>query len=411
MKTQNGLPGSSVLDFSQMAPISRFLPPETDDKTAPRGHQVNGSSPGVTHMAAVLPLVHQPRSHEALPRNDFARQAQREMRRAERSRSPLSIVVYRLGEAADGAGGEDAGKLLELLHQASRETDIIGHMGNDLIAVLCPDTDEQGVNAYIRKVEELAGGRWFATDAATYPDQLFEGLANGGKLPTTLQDIMTGELGQRRPQGYRMKRWLDLIGASVALVLLSPLMLLVALLVATTSSGPVIFKQMRLGKGGVPFAFYKFRSMVVNMDDSIHRQFVANLINGDIDEKSQEGNNGPVYKIRSDPRVTWIGRIIRKTSIDELPQLFNVLRGDMSLVGPRPPIPYEAEIYQAWHLRRILTAKPGITGLWQVQARSSVTFNEMVRLDLRYIRECSLALDMKILLKTVKVVIRCDGAA
>ncbi|WP_157271632.1 sugar transferase [Azohydromonas aeria] len=365
-------------------------------------------------MAAVMPLVPQLHAHEALPRNDFARQLQREKRRAERSKSPLSIVVYRISEVPDDAGarpgGEDAGRLLELLHQASRETDVIGHLGDDLIAVLCPDTDEQGVNAYIRKVEELAGGRWFATDAATYPDQIFERLANGGRLPATLHELMAGEFGQRRVQGYRMKRWLDVIGASVLIVLLSPLMLLVALLVATTSRGPVIFKQMRLGKGGVPFAFYKFRSMVTNMDDSIHRQFVADLIKGEIDDKSQQGGAGPVYKIRRDPRVTWVGRIIRKTSIDELPQLFNVLKGDMSLVGPRPPIPYEAEIYQAWHLRRILSATPGITGLWQVQARSTVTFNEMVRLDLRYIRECSLMMDLKILFKTVAVVLRCDGA-
>jgi lipopolysaccharide/colanic/teichoic acid biosynthesis glycosyltransferase len=187
-------------------------------------------------------------------------------------------------------------------------------------------------------------------------------------------------------------------------------MLVVAAAIAVTSHGPVIFKQTRLGRGGVPFTFYKFRSMVMNVDDGIHREFVASLIKGGPAEgAAAEGKPAP-YKLQSDPRVTRIGRFIRKTSIDELPQFFNVLKGEMSLVGPRPPIPYEAVHYQSWHLRRILTIKPGITGLWQVEGRSKVTFNEMVRIDLRYIRECSLALDLKILLKNVFVVVYCDGA-
>jgi lipopolysaccharide/colanic/teichoic acid biosynthesis glycosyltransferase len=145
-------------------------------------------------------------------------------------------------------------------------------------------------------------------------------------------------------------------------------------------------------------------------DDSIHRQYVQNLIKGDNAKVNQQTGTDPLYKIKSDPRVTSVGRLIRKTSIDELPQLFNVLKGDMSLVGPRPPLPYEAENYRSWHLRRVLDIKPGITGLWQVEGRSKVSFDEMVRLDLRYIRSCSLALDLRILLKTVLVVLTCDGA-
>ncbi len=119
----------------------------------------------------------------------------------------------------------------------------------------------------------------------------------------------------------------------------------------------------------------------------------------------------PEYKLRSDPRVTSIGRFIRKTSIDELPQFFNVLKGDMSLVGPRPPIAYETAQYQPWHLRRVMTAKPGITGLWQVEGRGRVSFSEMVRMDVRYVRDCSFVLDLKLLFKTILVVLRCDGAA
>ena len=411
MKTQNGLPSPSVLDFSKMASISRLLPPnDKGENTVGLAQRDGDIHEGAGHVRAVQSSVSRLRGSDTLPRNDFAMQLQREKRRAERSKRPLSIVVYRVKDVDQTkSNGADAGEFLELLHCASRETDIIGHIGNGLIAVLCPDTGEQGINAYIRKVEDLAPERGYETEAATYPDQLFESLSQGGKLGSTLHQVISSDVQYRR-YGYRLKRSLDVLGAGLLILLLSPLMLLVALLVATTSRGPIIFKQMRLGTGGRPFAFYKFRSMVVNMDDSIHRQFVADLIKGEIDDKSQGKGAGPVYKIRSDPRVTWIGRIIRKTSIDELPQLFNVLKGDMSLVGPRPPIPYEAEIYEAWHLRRILSAKPGITGLWQVQARSTVTFNEMVRLDLRYIRECSLLLDLKILLKTVGVVLRCDGA-
>lgn len=411
MKTQNGLPSPSMLDFSQVAAINRLLPPEYEEMGSRGSLQTEEKPRELTaQTVGVQRLLHQASANQTLPRNDFAFQLQREKRRAERSKRPLSIVVYRInGTEPDASESTDAGRFLELLHRASRETDIIGHPDEDHIAVLCPDTDEQGVNAYIRKVEDLAPDQKFETESATYPDQLFEYLSQGNRQVPALQDLMSDDVQNRR-QGYRFKRALDIMGASVLILLLSPLMILVAILVAVTSSGPIIFKQMRLGTGGKPFAFYKFRSMVVNMDDSIHRQFVANLIKGQIDADSQEPSEGPVYKIRSDPRVTWIGRIIRKTSIDELPQLFNVLKGDMSLVGPRPPIPYEAEIYQAWHLRRLLSVKPGITGLWQVQARSTVTFNEMVRLDLRYIRECSLLLDLKILLKTVAVVLRCDGA-
>jgi lipopolysaccharide/colanic/teichoic acid biosynthesis glycosyltransferase len=146
------------------------------------------------------------------------------------------------------------------------------------------------------------------------------------------------------------------------------------------------------------------------MDDQIHREYIQNFINGDHEKVNQGDAEKPLYKIKSDPRTTRVGRFIRKTSIDELPQFFNVLKGDMSLVGPRPPLPYEAEKYQSWHLRRILEMKPGITGLWQVEGRSKTGWDDTVRLDIRYIRHWSLMLDFKILFKTVKVVLRDRGA-
>jgi lipopolysaccharide/colanic/teichoic acid biosynthesis glycosyltransferase len=171
-----------------------------------------------------------------------------------------------------------------------------------------------------------------------------------------------------------------------------------------------VFRQARIGRGGVPFEFLKFRSMHAGADDRVHREYVTKLIAGQHREINEGNDREPVYKLRSDPRITAVGRFLRRTSIDELPQLFNVLRGDMSLVGPRPPIPYEMEEYQLWHRRRLQEVRPGITGLWQVHGRSKTTFDEMVRLDLFYIRNWSLWLDIKLLLKTVVVVLRRDGA-
>jgi len=222
--------------------------------------------------------------------------------------------------------------------------------------------------------------------------------------------VVAEEWHRSRRFGYPGKRLLDIVGSMALTVLLSPVFVLTALAVKLTSRGPVIFSQTRLGAGGRPFVFYKFRSMRCGSDDRIHKDYVANLISGRFDAVNEGDADKPVYKMKSDPRITWIGRIIRKTSIDELPQLFNVLKGDMSLVGPRPPLPYEVEKYQSWHLMRVLTTKPGLTGLWQVEGRSRTTFDEMVRLDLRYARQCSLGLDLKILLKTVRVVLLCDGA-
>jgi lipopolysaccharide/colanic/teichoic acid biosynthesis glycosyltransferase len=180
---------------------------------------------------------------------------------------------------------------------------------------------------------------------------------------------------------------------------LSPLYLLVALLVKLSSKGPVFFKQERLGQFGKPFTFLKFRSMYANNDRKIHQEFIKRVIKGEHDGKA-EGGSESVYKMTNDPRITRIGRFLRRTSLDELPQFINVLRGEMSLVGPRPPIAYECEVYDIWHRRRVLEVRPGITGLWQVKGRSRVRFDDMVRLDLQYARTWSLWLDIWILWRT-----------
>ncbi len=206
-------------------------------------------------------------------------------------------------------------------------------------------------------------------------------------------------------QGARLvKRAFDITAAALALVLLSPLWVLMALLIKLDSKGPVLYRQERVGMDGRIFLFLKFRTMRADSDDAAHREFQRKYIAGR-PETNLGDPSRPVYKLHDDPRVTRTGRWLRRTSLDELPQLLNVLRGDMSVVGPRPPIPYEVEAYALWHRKR-LDMKPGMTGLWQVSGRNRLSFDEMVRLDLFYIENWSLWLDLKIMLRTLPVLLR-----
>jgi lipopolysaccharide/colanic/teichoic acid biosynthesis glycosyltransferase len=207
-----------------------------------------------------------------------------------------------------------------------------------------------------------------------------------------------------------LKRAIDIAGSLLALTLLSPVLLAVAAAIKLSSSGPILFRQQRVGQHGKKFTFLKFRSMYFTEDHTIHREYVKRLISGVNGSAHEQGSRADVYKLTNDPRVTPIGRILRRTSIDEVPQFMNVLTGQMSLVGPRPPIPYEFESYDLWHVQRLLAVKPGITGLWQVEGRSRVTFDEMVRLDLKYASSWSVWLDLKILLRTPGAVLSGAGA-
>lgn len=207
-----------------------------------------------------------------------------------------------------------------------------------------------------------------------------------------------------------VKRLLDVLGSMAALIVCMPLMLLLALSIKLTSKGPVLFRQVRLGQCGRRFTFLKFRSMYVDSDHRLHEDYVDRFIKGLPDADQSAGTSERLYKLTDDPRITPIGRFLRKTSLDELPQFLNVILGDMSLVGPRPPVIYEVERYDLWHKQRLLVVKPGITGLWQVQGRSRVKFDEMVRLDIRYARSWSVWLDIKILLQTPRAVILGSGA-
>lgn len=202
-----------------------------------------------------------------------------------------------------------------------------------------------------------------------------------------------------RSLGAAIKRSVDLVVAALALITLTPLFCVVALLIKLTDGGPVLFWQLRVGKWGIPFRFPKFRSMVVN----------AEAVREQLASVNQHGNGGITFKIKRDPRITWIGRIIRKTSIDELPQLWCVLKGEMSLVGPRPALVSEVARYTLDDRRR-LNAIPGLTCTWQVSGRSDIPFAEQCRLDVQYIEQQSLATDLKLLLKTIPAVITGRGA-
>jgi lipopolysaccharide/colanic/teichoic acid biosynthesis glycosyltransferase len=233
----------------------------------------------------------------------------------------------------------------------------------------------------------------------------------------TLDPFLYPELyaGQDRITLFQvLKRGVDIFGSLALLVLLSPLFLAIAVLVRCSSRGPVLFRQVRFGQMLKPFMMSKFRTMIADADHAIHHHYVSWFISSSSKEQ-EENKDKPkpkpkTFKLTNDPRVTPIGRFLRKTSLDELPQLWNVLRGDMSLVGPRPPLWYELQQYKSWHRHRVLDSKPGITGLWQVTGRSRTTFDEMVRLDIRYARGRSLWADFKILLATPAAVIKGKGA-
>lgn len=210
----------------------------------------------------------------------------------------------------------------------------------------------------------------------------------------------------RRASRLRLKRCTDLLIAVPALILLSPMLALIALIIRLDSPGPVFFRQTRIGMGGRRFVIWKFRTMAADAADDLHRQLVLPLVRGYTSD-AVDGQNEPagkIYKLAADPRITRAGRWLRRTSLDELPQLFNVLRGEMSLVGPRPSVIYEYNAYDAWQLER-LTMPQGMTGLWQVSGRNRLSFRRMHELDIEYVQRWSLRLDLRILAMTLRAVI------
>jgi len=356
-----------------------------------------------------LQHVKEPLRSRLLPKRYFLAHLRRDKLRADRLRSRLSVIVIRL-DKENTTYDKRFGRFLAKLHDSLRETDSLGYLGDGIIGLILPDTDGEKTTIVLDRI--VAHGEDYIVSATqhTYPDELFESLNEEFEDRPKESPLVFHELDKAYCVNPVLKRGLDILCAGTGLVLLFPVFVTTAIAIKLTSPGSVIFRQARLGRHAIPFMMYKFRSMYSGVDDRTHREYVEKLIKGRLGEKDQVDSGKRVYKMASDSRITPVGKFIRKWSIDELPQLFNVLKGDMSLVGPRPPLLYEAEKYESWHLRRLFEAKPGMTGLWQVEGRSETTFDEMVRLDLRYSRDCSIFLDLAILKKTIAVVLRRRGA-
>jgi lipopolysaccharide/colanic/teichoic acid biosynthesis glycosyltransferase len=330
----------------------------------------------------------------------------REWRRAERSdRAVGLLLVTREARDREPAAWDT---LVAALAAASRDTDVLGWFKrHETLGIILAGDGRQPFeirHARVFRTLEAEEFRDFSIQLQVHPAPA----APGHAIPAV--DLSRGPSPyEMRTRRYDVvKRLLDVVMSAALLILLSPVLLVVAVLVRLTSPGPILFKQQRIGQMMRPFVMLKFRTMIPNAPAAIHQEFVSAFIAGQ--QSGEAAEAGPVFKIVRDPRITPIGHFLRRTSLDELPQLWNVFRGDMSLVGPRPPLPYEVAQYKPWHMRRIAGAKPGVTGLWQVKGRSRTTFDEMVRLDLRYVRNRSLLTDLWILLATPRAVVSGKGA-
>ena len=331
-----------------------------------------------------------------------------ERRRAERSRKRFALMLLDSRAVhTNGNGAAFSTRLANAISEATRETDITGwYEDGAILAVIFTEINVEVKSPITEVLHSKVVG--------ALQDNLSHDLAS--KLivtfhlfpeswdkdrPDRVADIkLYPEISRSDSKKHgpmAVKRLIDIVGASLLLLVSSPLLAVIAVAIKLTSRGPIVFEQERLGQFGKKFRCLKFRTMYPDNDPKIHREFVQQFIAGKDEKSEQSVADAPIYKITNDPRVTPVGRFLRKTSLDEFPQFWNVLSGEMSLVGPRPPVPYEFEVYDYWHRRRVLEVRPGVTGLWQVSGRSRTCFDDMVRLDLRYTKSWSLWLDVKIL--------------
>jgi lipopolysaccharide/colanic/teichoic acid biosynthesis glycosyltransferase len=357
----------------------------------------------------------------ALDETTFRRMIAIERKRTERSKAPFVLMLL---EAVSDDGQRSSSATLHRIAAAllasSRDTDLIGWYKDDeivgtMFTGLIVNDKRAVLDTFLAKVSTTLQNELNADEFNQvrisfhlFPDDWDHEKPGRPTNPALYPDLDSHDQGRRSV--LIVKRVFDIAGSSAMVILFAPLFLAIALAIKLTSKGPVFYRQQRVGRYGQTFTFLKFRSMFVNNDHSVHKEFVTRLIASTPGESKQAEGDGGVYKLVGDKRITRVGKLLRRTSLDELPQFLNVLKGDMSLVGPRPPIPYELAAYQTWHRHRLLAVKPGITGLWQVMSRSSVRFDEMVRLDLRYASTWTPWLDLKILLRTPGAVIRGSGA-
>ena len=357
---------------------------------------------------------------EVLLEEVFRRMIALERKRSERTQRPFVLLLMDTGRnLPTERNGRVLLDILCSLKAATRETDVMGwHEMNSVVGVMFTEITLDNnliLSTLLARISDVLRDRLtieqfnqLKFSFHLFPEEWDTQGLNRQSNPMLYPDLHKRN-ATKRP-GRSIKRVMDVVGSSFLLAMMWPVFLIIAAAIKLTSRGPILFKQHRIGEHGKPFMFLKFRSMYANNDSSKHQEYVQQLIAGQAERHSTTGNGEGVFKLTNDPRITPVGSFLRRTSLDELPQFFNVLRGEMSLVGPRPPVPYEVEAYATWHRRRLLEAKPGITGLWQVYGRSRVGFDEMVRLDLRYARDCSPWLDLKILWQTPKAVIAGNGA-
>lgn len=365
----------------------------------------------------------QSRDYDFYGEGEFRSMIQRERKRTERSKNPFVLVLVNTSAFRKNKGRT---KLLEKIAFAlcgcSRKTDINGWYKKGLVF----GTMFVDLEAFTKEIDARISEKvWRALGTALRPDELqkvrmslhaYPEQDEAGNGRHSLFDLcLYPDLSRRHRTNVVslvFKRLIDILGSAFALMVLSPLFAVIALLIRLSSPGPVFYRQRRVCLAGNHFTLYKFRSMYADSDPGDHMDYIRKYISGDEGALRRNGGDegSGIYKMVDDHRITPLGRILRKTSLDELPQFFNVFKGDMTLVGPRPPIQYECDSYEVWHRRRILEAKPGLTGLWQVKGRSATTFDEMVRMDLQYAKDRSFWLDLRILLLTPVTVLHGKGA-
>ena len=344
-----------------------------------------------------------------------------ERRRTERSRKPILLMLVDMGNPLPSDAAEkDLNKLLTILSTSTRETDVAGwYKSGHVVGVLFTEftlesrgtivgTMTARLSDMLHRHPSFEQFNQVSISFHMFPEDWNHGSRTHPSDPVFYPDLSKRHQARRLPGA--LKRAIDILVSAAGLVFAAPAFLAIAAAIKAGTKGPVFYRQARIGQNGVPFMLLKFRSMYMNNDASAHKEYVKQLIAGTAERQPSNGNGNGVFKLTADARITRVGAFLRKTSLDELPQLINVLRGEMSLVGPRPPLTYEVENYDLWHRRRLNEAKPGITGLWQVSGRSQVTFDEMVRLDLRYARSWSTWMDLKILLLTPRAVWLGEGA-
>ncbi len=344
-----------------------------------------------------------------------------ERRRAERAQKRFVLMLVDVKHSlGDPQKNRTVLKIATALTNATRETDIVGwYLQDNLVGVIGTELGDaspmivqdrllEKVRPALKEVLGNAKSSEVPVSFHFFPEEYGEGNTDHSANIALYPDLSRKD--ESRKFAFGLKRAMDIAASAIALLLLSPVFAAIAVAIKLSSKGPIFFRQERLGEYGKSFTFLKFRSMHTGCDARLHQEYVNQFIAGQVTGDTPEGAK-PVFKIQKDPRVTPIGSFLRRTSLDELPQFWNVLRGELSLVGPRPPIAYEFRAYDVWHRRRVREIKPGITGLWQVSGRSNLSFSEWVRLDLWYIDNWSLWLDLALLARTIPVVLKGTGAS